>query len=52
MFASLAGVVQLLAVPQKKDRATKLLKFLAEVTVNGYPGVVRPVRSSALRPAR
>ncbi len=43
---------ELLAVPQKKDRATKLLKFLSEVTVNGSPGVARPLRSSELREAR
>ena len=26
----------------RQDRATRLLTFVAEVTVNGFPGVVRP----------
>ncbi len=43
---------ELLQVPQKKDRGTKLLRFLGEVTVNGSPGVTRPLRASELRPAR
>ncbi len=43
---------ELMVVPQKKDRATKLLKFLSEVTVNGSPGVARPLRSSELHEAR
>ncbi len=28
--------------PLRQDRATKLLTFAAEVTVNGFPGVTRP----------
>ncbi|MCM2333190.1 MAG: pyruvate carboxylase, partial [Anaeromyxobacteraceae bacterium] len=43
---------ELLQVPQKKDRGTKLLKFLAEVTVNGSPGVVKPLRPTELPVAR
>lgn len=42
----------LLATPQKKDRATKLLKFMGEVVVNGSPGVAKPLRSADLLPAR
>src|SRR5262249_4214712 len=29
--------------PIRQDRATKLLTFAAEVTVNGFPGVTRPI---------
>ncbi len=43
---------ELMVVPQKKDRATKLLKYLSEVTVNGSPGVARPLRPTELREAR
>lgn len=30
---------ELFVFPTRKDRATKLLKYLANVTVNGYPGI-------------
>lgn len=30
---------ELFVFPPRKDRATKLLKYLANVTVNGYPGL-------------
>ena len=43
---------ELLRVPQKKDRGTKLLKYLGEVIVNGSPGVARPLRSSEQREPR
>jgi pyruvate carboxylase len=43
---------ELLQVPQKKDRATKLLKFIGEVTVNGSQGVVKPLKSAELPEAR
>ena len=43
---------ELLQAAQKKDRGTKLLKYLGEVTVNGSPGVARPLRPSELREAR
>jgi pyruvate carboxylase len=46
------GHPELLQVPQKKDRGTKLLKFLGEVIVNGSPGVAKPLRSAELRPPR
>jgi pyruvate carboxylase len=36
----------------KKDRGTKLLKYLGEVIVNGSPGVVKPLRSAELADAR
>ncbi|MGB8930468.1 MAG: pyruvate carboxylase [Anaeromyxobacteraceae bacterium] len=39
---------ELLQVPQKKDRGTKLLKFIGEVTVNGSQGVTKPLRSAEL----
>ena len=39
---------ELLQVSVKKDRGTKLLKWVAEVTVNGSPGVVRPARGLEL----
>jgi pyruvate carboxylase len=42
----------LLQFPVKKDRGTKLLRFLAETTVNGSPGVMRPLRSADLAEAR
>src|SRR5207248_2906661 len=38
--------------PVRQDRATKLLTFAAEVTVNGFPGVSRPsVHVSPAEPA-
>ncbi len=33
---------ELFRFPLRQDRATKLLSYAAEVTVNGFPGVVRP----------
>lgn len=33
---------ELFRFPIRQDRATKLLTFAAEVTVNGFPGVTRP----------
>jgi pyruvate carboxylase len=33
---------ELFRFPIRQDRATKLLSFAAEVTVNGFPGVTRP----------
>lgn len=33
---------ELFRFPVRQDRATKLLTFAAEVTVNGFPGVARP----------
>jgi len=46
------GHPELTAAAQKKDRGTKLLKFLGEVIVNGSPGVAKPLRSSELREPR
>jgi pyruvate carboxylase len=46
------GHPELVAVPQKKDRGTKLLRFLGEVIVNGSPGVAKPLRSAELREPR
>jgi pyruvate carboxylase len=43
---------ELLRAKEKKDRGTKLLKYLGEVIVNGSPGVARPLRSSELREPR
>ena len=43
---------ELLQVPVKKDRGTKVLKYIGEVIVNGSPGVARPLRSSELREPR
>jgi pyruvate carboxylase len=43
---------ELLQVPVKKDRGTKLLKFIGEVIVNGSPGVAKPLRSSDLHEPR
>jgi pyruvate carboxylase len=34
---------ELFKFPIRQDRATKLLSFAAEVTVNGFPGVAKPV---------
>src|SRR5512138_3497313 len=36
----------------KKDRGTKILKWLAEVSVNGSPGITRPLRSADLAEPR
>ncbi|WZO99459.1 pyruvate carboxylase [Isosphaeraceae bacterium EP7] len=38
---------ELFRFPVLQDRATKLLAFAGEVTVNGFPGVVRPPNYSA-----
>jgi pyruvate carboxylase len=43
---------ELLQAPVKKDRGTKVLKFLGEVIVNGSPGVARPLKSAELREPR
>jgi pyruvate carboxylase len=43
---------ELLQVREKKDRGTKLLKFLGEVIVNGSPAVATPLRSAELREPR
>jgi pyruvate carboxylase len=43
---------ELLQATVKKDRGTKLLKYLGEVIVNGSPGVTKPLRSSELAEAR
>jgi pyruvate carboxylase len=43
---------ELLQVKQRKDRGTKLLKFLGEVIVNGSPGVARRLESATLREPR
>lgn len=42
----------LLVLPKKKDRATKILNFIGNVVVNGSPGVTRPLRSAELIEAR
>ena len=39
---------ELLKFTEKKDRATKLLKFLGEVVVNGSPGIALPLKSADL----
>ncbi len=46
------GHPELLRAAVKKDRGTKVLKFLGEVIVNGSPGVTKPLRSSELREPR
>ncbi|HET9554021.1 MAG TPA: pyruvate carboxylase [Anaeromyxobacteraceae bacterium] len=46
------GHPELLQLPAKKDRGTKLLKYLSEVTVNGSPGVAKPLKPSELREPR
>jgi pyruvate carboxylase len=33
---------ELFRLPVRQDRATKLLTYVADVTVNGFPGVARP----------
>ena len=43
---------ELFQFPVTQDRATKLLTFMAEVTVNGYPGVTRTSEgASKIEPA-
>ncbi len=39
---------ELLVIREKKDRATKVLKFLGDVIVNGSPGVAKPLKSSEM----
>jgi pyruvate carboxylase len=43
---------ELLQAAVKKDRGTKILKFLGDVIVNGSPGVTKPLRSAELREPR
>ena len=43
---------ELLQVREKKDRASKVLKFLGDVIVNGSPGVAKPLKSAELMEAR
>ena len=50
---------ELFRFPIRQDRATRLLTYAAEVTVNGFPGVTRPAglchgagaRAAAIRSA-
>ncbi len=39
---------ELLAISEKKDRATKVLNFLGDVIVNGSPGVAKPLKSAEM----
>ncbi|QXM08134.1 pyruvate carboxylase [Geomonas subterranea] len=39
---------ELLVIPEKKDRANKVLNFLGDVIVNGSAGVAKPLRSAEL----
>ncbi|WP_085814223.1 pyruvate carboxylase [Geoanaerobacter pelophilus] len=39
---------ELLVIPEKKDRANKVLQFLGDVIVNGSAGVTKPLRSADL----
>ncbi|ABC82785.1 pyruvate carboxylase [Anaeromyxobacter dehalogenans] len=43
---------ELLARSERKDRGTKLLRYLADVTVNGSPGVSRATRPAEIREPR
>jgi len=43
---------ELLVIPEKRDRANKVLKFIGDVVVNGSPGVLKPLRSSELLEAQ
>ena len=43
---------ELLQAVVKKDRGTKVLKFLGEVIVNGSAGVTKPLKSAELREPR
>ncbi len=43
---------ELLQAAVKKDRGSKLLKYLADVIVNGSPGVAKPLRAAELREPR
>ncbi|WP_242335008.1 pyruvate carboxylase [Anaeromyxobacter sp. SG66] len=46
------GHPELMQAKVKKDRGTKLLRYLGEVIVNGSPGVAKPLRSAELREPR
>jgi len=39
---------ELMVIPEKKDRANKVLQFIGDVIVNGSPGVAKPLRSAEL----
>jgi len=39
---------ELLVIPEKKDRASKVLNFIGDVIVNGAAGVAKPLRSADL----
>ncbi|MFO0582445.1 MAG: pyruvate carboxylase [Anaeromyxobacter sp.] len=43
---------ELLRMPVKQDRGTKLLAWLGEVIVNGSPGVANPLKATACREPR
>lgn len=43
---------ELLARSERKDRGTKLLRYLADVTVSGSPGVSRATRPAEIREPR
>jgi pyruvate carboxylase len=43
---------ELLQIREKKDRATKVLAFLGDVTVNGSPGIAKPLKSAELMEAQ
>jgi pyruvate carboxylase len=43
---------ELMRATVKKDRGTKLLKYLGEVIVNGSPGVTKPLKSAELAEPR
>ena len=43
---------ELLDIPVKKDRATKVLAFIGDVIVNGSPGITKPLKSAELIEAR
>jgi pyruvate carboxylase len=42
---------ELFNIPEKKDRANKLLQYLGHVSVNGYPNIKKKLRMSELREA-
>lgn len=43
---------ELLAISEKKDRATKVLNFLGDVIVNGSAGIAKPLKSAEMIEAR
>lgn len=43
---------ELFVLPPRRDRATKLLRFLAHVTLNGHGDFARPAAIPAFRPIR